>query len=271
MDEDRNDGMESTHQEGGATPPPPTGGEPTAEKPPNPFAALGGVVASPTKAFAGLGNAKWTWLILPLLILMLLGAGSHFLYSTRADMGTVMRRQLAKSSFASRMTDQQIEQAVERAEKASTAQKAIHAAIIAPVVILWLLFVSILYWLVFMAMGQTPRYLQTAQVIIWSQVPVMIKGAITCIVFGLTNPTHLVEQNPIASNLGNIIGMSHLPGWAYALLSNIDIFQFWMMALYIIGFSVVLKVEKKRVAYVIIGIFLVKVILTTGMGFFFMK
>jgi len=244
-------------------PAPAAGGEtPT----PGPLAAFGGVVASPTQTFGAMRGAKWHFAVWPLALLAILGALGSFIFMSRVDMEAFTRQQIKRSKFAAQMSAEQMDKAIEGSKDANPYTR---AALSVPGVAVWILLVTLIYWVAFLAMGQAFSYGQTLVVVSWAQVPNIIQSALACVVYLVKDPTSLDPMNPILSNPAVFIGQDALPGWLYALLSSADLFSIWLVALYIVGFSAAGKISRGQAATVVIAIFVLKVALKTAWAFFF--
>lgn len=258
--------MDETRESAPTEAPAPAAAAP-AEAPPSPLGAFVGVIASPTATFTAMRGAKWHLSLWPLLALALLAAVATVVFMQRVDMDTFMRNQLKHSKFASQMSEAQVEQVLEGARDASPWGR---AAMTAPITAVFILLVALVYWVCFLAMGYSVNYTQALLVASWAQVPKLIQTVLACGVFLARDPTDLDPQNPVLSNPGALMGQEALPAAAYALLSSLDLFAFWMMALYVIGFAAVGRMTKGQAAAVVIGIFLLKTALKAAWAFFFM-
>ncbi len=238
---------------------------PEAQAGPSPIAAFAGVVASPSSAFASMRESKWHFAIWPLAVLALLAGLATYLFMTRVDMEAFMRNQLKHSRFASQMSAEQTDQAIERAKSANPWTR---VAINVPGTAVFMLLVALVYWVTFLAMGNAMTYGQTLVVTSWAQVPQMINSLLASVVFMVRNPSELDPMNAVMSNPGALIGQESLAPWLYSLLSSLDIFAIWTVVLYVLGFAAVGKISKGQAATVVLAIFVLKIGLKVAWAFF---
>ncbi len=251
----------------GAPVPDPTG--PAAEPSgpiPSPWTAAAGVVASPTPAFAAMRGAKWHFALWPMALLGILGGLASFTFLSRVDMESFVRDQLQRSRFASQMSAEQMDKALESAKDVNPYTRALWSL---PASAILLLLASLVYWVGFLALGRALSYSQTLIVVSWAQVPKAIQAVLACIILAVKDPSSVDPMNPVLSNAGAILGQDALAGWQYALLSSLDLFALWTAVLCILGFAAAGKMRRSQAATVVIAVFAAKVLLWTAWAFFF--
>jgi hypothetical protein len=87
--------------------------------------------------------------------------------------------------------------------------------------------------------------------------PGVIKSIImTVIVATRSNVSALDIATLVRSNLAFLVGMKEHP-MAFVLLSSLDIFTVWLLALFIIGFAYVSKVSKAKSAAIVITLWII--------------
>lgn len=98
----------------------------------------------------------------------------------------------------------------------------------------------------------------------YAGLPMLIKFilAIIALFAGLNGDSFLIS-NPVGTNIGYYLS-TDTPRWLYTLASSMDIFTFWMLALLVIGCSIVGKIKKGSAATAVIGWWLLIVIVRTG-------
>ena len=264
MDEDAPETKQPTPEEAKAAEAAPV--PPEAIAPPSALAAFAGVVASPSATFDAMRGANWRFAIWPLAVLALLSGLATYLFMARVDMEAFMRNQLKHSRFASQMSAEQVDHAIESAKNASPWTR---VAINIPGTVVFMLLVALVYWVAFLAMGNSMTYGQTLVVASWAQVPNMIASVLACIVFMVRNPSELDPMNAVLSNPGALIGQDALSPWLYSLLSSLDVFAIWTVVLYVLGFAAASKISKGQAASVVLAIFVLKTGLKMAWAFFF--
>lgn len=237
----------------GSAPEPPAPEAPA----PGPLDVLPGVLFTPSATFARLGTARWIHLLLPLLALGLISALASFTFMKRVDMEEFTRDQLRHNRFASKMSEAQMEEAVQKSKDANPYTRSAITVFLTPV---WLLLVGLLYWGAFLAMGAELNYLKTMQVVAWAQVPYWINGLLACGIFFLKDPNEMDPMNPVFSNVAFFLSKEETPGWLMSLLGSADLFALWVVALYVLGFSALGKVSKGTAVGIVLAIFVAKVL-----------
>jgi hypothetical protein len=92
--------------------------------------------------------------------------------------------------------------------------------------------------------------------------PTIIKSIVTLVIIvakGGVIPAQAL-QTLVRSNLGFLVNYKTNP-MAFALLSSLDIFSLWFLALLIIGFSYVARVSKAKAAVTIISLWILTLLL----------
>jgi hypothetical protein len=247
-------------------PPEPTIPEPTPapapapaeEPPPGAFQALTGVLFAPSATFEKMGSVRWFHALTPLLVMGLLAALATFTFMKRVDMGEFTRDQLRHNRFASKMSDAQMEKAVQQAKDANPY---IRSALTIPGAVVVLILVSLLYWVAFLAMGGNLTFPKSLAVVAWAQVPYWVNSILAMGMYFLKNPNEMDPTNPVLSNPAAFLDPGSIPGWLNSLLSNFDLFGIWVLILYILGFSVLGRVSKGKAAAIVLCIFVLKVLI----------
>jgi hypothetical protein len=224
---------------------------------PGPFEVLPGILFAPSATFARLGSARWVHLLLPLLALGIISALASFTFIKRVDMEEFTRDQLRHNRFASKMSEAQMEEAIEKSKDTNPYTRSAITVALTPA---WLLLVGLLYWGAFLAMGAELNYLKAMVVVAWAQVPYWIAGILACGVFFLKDPNELDPMNPVFSNVAFFLSREETPGWLMSLLGSVDLFALWVVVLYILGFSVLGRISKGKAAGIVLAIFVAKVL-----------
>ncbi|MBI2839107.1 MAG: YIP1 family protein [Acidobacteria bacterium] len=239
---------------------------PPTERPIGAGGALIGVVDSPKVTFERIARAKsWSFLI-PYVVLLVLTAVSSWVFTKRADMEAFTRDQIQRSPFASRLTPEQIDEAAKQAAQRPPAYAVVTGT--AGIAIL-LVLVAVVFWLAMMAVGGSTGFLGAWRTVCWAQIPTILRTAVATAMMYVKDPTYMDMQNPVATNLGAILGRDALPAPLYSLLSSLDIVTFWMLWLYVLGLSAEGQVSKGRTSAVVFGLYGVVVIIGIGWSLFF--
>ena len=216
--------------------------------------------------FERIARAKsWSFLI-PYVVLLVLTAVSSWVFTKRADMEAFTRDQIQRSSFASHMTPEQIDEMVKQAAERPPAFAVVTGTAAIAII---LVIVAAVLWLAMMAVGGSTGFIGAWRSVCWAQIPKIVKTAVATVLMYVKDPTYMDMQNPVATNLGALLGREALPAPLYSLLSSLDILTFWMLWLYVLGLSAEGQVSKGRTSAVVFGLYGVVVLIGIGWSLFF--
>jgi len=219
-----------------------------------------GVIASPGDAMPRIAAAKsWNFLLL-IVLLIAIGLGAFATIMARGDMEGLLRDQMRRSPRAAEMSDEQIETAIAMQQKFMP----ITYVTIPVATLVSYLFIGFVFWLAFLAVGGSATFVGCWRMTVWGQVPGFIKGILAIIIMFVRDPTNMDLKNPIATNVAAFMGHDALPAAAYALLSHLDLFTFWMLWLLTLGMAAEAKIKKGTAGAVVIGLWLIPVAIHTA-------
>lgn len=237
-----------------------------SESPIGAGAALIGVVDSPKVTFERIARAKSWSFLLPFAVLLIVTGVSSWVFTKRADMEAFTRDQIQRSPFASRLTPQQIDDAAKQAAQRPPAFTVVMAVCVTAGI---LVFVAAVFWLAMMAVGGSTGFVGAWRTVSWAHIPSILKTVVATVLMFVKDPTYMDTQNPVATNLGAILGRDALAPPLYSLLSSLDIVTFWMLWLYVLGLSAEGQVTKGRTSTVVFGLYGVVVMIGIGWSLFF--
>jgi hypothetical protein len=108
--------------------------------------------------------------------------------------------------------------------------------------------------------GGEGTFKQAFSVTIYAWLPQVIKGiAMAIIVVARGEVDIALLNNVVMSNLGFLVDMKQQPV-LHALLSSLDIFSIWTIALFTIGFSYVSRLSKATSAAIVISLWAIVVV-----------
>jgi hypothetical protein len=231
-------------QDDALIPPPPAGApEPTA------FQRIIGVLFSPDATLASIAR-KPDW-VLPLVILLVMSLVVGVVVAQHVDFGAAAREAIEQNKNAS---PEQVERGVKMAAsigKVTTYLSPVLSAI-------GLLIIAGVLLLAFRLFGGDGDFKQAFSVTCYSSIPGVIKGVIMMIILvakgGMVPAQELATL--VRSNLGFLADYKANP-MAFAVLSSIDIFSIWFLALMVIGFAYLARVSRVKSAVIIISLWLV--------------
>jgi hypothetical protein len=208
---------------------------PEAPEKVNSFGRIIGVIFSPKATFESIVR-KPTWL-LPTILLSVVGVAFILAFGSRPGAWRAyMEQQFANSSRAQQMTAQQREQALEMQLKITPKVTPVIVPIAEFSVVL---IIAAIYWGVFsMGAGIKLNFKTALGITAHAWVPFILSGLLAIVVALLKDPSTLDLNNPLAADVG-----AYLPtGTSKALVAachSLDIFAFWVLALFAMGFSAV--------------------------------
>ena len=237
---------------------------PREAPPAGPDSALGrfvGVFVSPVRTFAAI--AKKPSFLLPLLLWTAMSFLLGQLVVSRMDWRKVIHDRVEQKGLT--MTDAEIEQQVERAQKWAWLFE------IFPVLVPVLVSVVVagVYWMACQAFGWELKFRQSYGVTVHAFLPgIVLSVAVLAMLWNkqTIDPDAVGEMLP--TNPGVLIS-AKTAKVLHALLSTLDLTSFWTMALLVLGFSAATGAPRGRMASLVIGLWGVYVLGKTGFAAIF--
>ena len=223
---------------------------------------LGNIFFDPGATFESL-QKKPRFLVVA-LIMVVMFVGFSVLLFQKVNFEEFMRQQIEKSPRTAQMTPEQKEQAVKM--QSGTVGKTI--AYVIPVVAVAVLF-SVgagLYLLGVMAMGGVMSYKQAISVWAYSSLPPAVLGTLVGVIVLLMKPADSIDlahpESITQTNLGVLA--SSTSGPVYALLSQMDLFQFYGLFLAALGLKKVGRISSGTAWTIVLAFFVIKVLGKVG-------
>lgn len=218
---------------------------PEAPAPISPAAALSGALIRPGETFRRIVEAPWTWVVFPLLVVAVLNVAASFAFTSRVDMRQLVRDQIQKSRFASQMSEEQIEEA---AERAAARPRWITAAFGAVGFVVLVLFLAALFWLVLLAFGKEITFQRSLLAVGYAFLPAVVSSLLFLLVLFLKDPNALDVNNPLATNVAAFLDREQTAKPLYALLKALDLFKFWILYLLSLGLAAAARCQASSAA-----------------------
>lgn len=232
---------------------------PTPEPEVNPFQRIVGVLTAPLRTFAEI--ARRPDILVPLILIVVIGYGATFAIMPRMDFDAMMDAQFEQ---AKKQNPNMSEEDFERMSKFGTAFAKGIGFVQPLLMIVWYVIIAGVLLLAFRMFGGEGTFKQAFSVTLYAWIPYVILAIITTIIVvvkGSFDP--ITAATLVKSNPAFLVDMKEQMV-LYSLLSQLDIFTFWVLALLIIGFSSVSKFSKAKAAAVVIPIWLVLVVIRLG-------
>jgi hypothetical protein len=197
------------------------------------------------------------WLV-PLLLIVLISAALNFVAAPRMDMESQLREQFEEQG----LSDQQIEEALERVE----AFQKFGAPITGISVAIILLALAALYMLISKLFGGEGTFRQYFGVTNYAWLPGLLKGAL--LVFLVVRAGSVTPQEMgtlLKSNPGFLADPEEQPV-LWAMLSSIDLFNFATLALMIFGYGRASRLGIRKMATIVIATYILWILIRVGMA-----
>ena len=225
------------------------------------LARIAGVLFSPTRTFE-LIRERPTWLV-ALVLLVGVGVLGGYLAADKLDWEEIARQQIEQSGR--QFSEDQIERQIDIVEGFGPKAMLFGPLIGAPLVYL---LIALLIWVLLKMLGADFPYKASLATTLHGLMPTVVSGL-------LSIPVVLSreELNSEVTRSGSVL-KSNLAAFApeetgnamLALLSSIDVFSFWSLALLTIGYGVVARVSRGKAAAAVVGLWAVYVLLKVGMA-----
>jgi len=217
---------------------------------------MGGVLFSPGKTFPYIAS-KPDWLV-PLVVIMVFSLLTVSLFTSRADMGTMVRAQLEPRLDRGEISEQDFERAVELATKAG--KYAAYGGIILGFPLI-LLAISGVFHLIFTLQTGKSTFRKVFSVTTYSFMPSVVSSIISTLLLlsrprgSLTSPQELVR-----SSVAAFLDPQTTSKFWYNLASSLEFFSVWILILLVFGYATISNLSKKKTAAVVITLWLVYII-----------
>lgn len=236
---------------------PPASSDPVAaaEKP-NPIARMIEVLTDPVGTMRSIA-AKPDFLV-AMVVITLLSIATIWLIMPKIDFAPEMRMQLEKAGLPSAQIESQLA-VMEKVQK-------FLMPVMAGFTPLWLAAVAGLLLLAFKMMGGEGTYHQAISVTTYAWIPFLIQGLIMAGLLLAGEPVWPSRLPAVVpSNLGFLVQPSENLA-LFTLLSLLDLFTFWVLALLGIGFSFVSRLSRAKSIGIVVVLWAITVLIRTGLA-----
>jgi hypothetical protein len=237
-----------------------------------PAGRLIGVLLSPGETFADI-NRKPTWLV-PIIIGIVVGLGTSLFFTWRVkpDYDRIVRNQIRQQTERSG-TQLSAEELEQRVTIGKTIAKFFPFALIVFVPIVYLVVSGVFALGLLLVQAQT-TFKKVLSVYTWTAASVSLVSLLVTVAVLMTRDTESMRTmdpkdygNLTATNLGALVtsGSSALK----SIAGSIDVFSIWTIVLLCIGFAAIAgsrKITKSRTATIVITVWVVYVLIKTGLS-----
>jgi len=215
---------------------------------------VGALLFEPRKLFEDLSR-KSSWLGV-FVIMSVVAIASSFALSSRMDRETYLRKAIQMNPITRNLPEEQIKVALSRPP--GILEKA--GAIFAPInLIIVFAIMAGVFLATFVLMGANITFKKSLAVTVWAMFPSSVILMLLGFLMIFIKDPDTLELSPasnVASNLGWLVTEQNLHPVLSSLLSSVDLFSFWTMALLSIGFSCIsdrkLTIRKSALAIVVL-------------------
>ena len=214
---------------------------------PNSLQRIIGVLIAPNETFASIVRQP-DWVV-PLVIILVISLIAGIVFAQRVDFASGMREAMEQNKNL--QPDQ-----IDRMVRISSGVAKVFAYCSPVLSAIILLIVAGALLLVFRLFGGEGDFRQAFSVTVYAWMPGIIKSIIITAIIAVRT----VSLNDLAilvrSNLAFLVTMKEHP-MLFTLLSSLDVFTFWLLALLVIGFSYVSKFSKSKSAAIVISLWVI--------------
>jgi len=204
-----------------------------------------GALFNPKPTFESIAQRP-SWL-LPMILLIIMGATVIGIFSQRVGWRAYMERQDATNSRLQKQMEQMTPEQREQMISNQTKFAPIVGYVIVSVggVIVWIIIAAVLMGLFNVTSGTQVGFSRSLAIVVHGWLPWLIHGLLSIMILFLKDPSTIDLQNLVASNPGAFLS-SDAPKWLSSGLGSLDIFTFWSLALMALGFS---AVNPKKISF----------------------
>jgi len=226
----------------------------------NSFERIVGVLFSPAETFADI--ARKPDFLIPLLLIVAIGYATTFLTLPHLDWdaATAQQAEAIKKSRPN-MTDSEVEQA----QKMTKAFISVTMYVAPLLAVLWYLIVALILFGAFRLMAGSGTFKQAFSATLYAWIPLVLFGIVLTIVVvaqGTADPTTM-GATAVKSNPAFLVDMKDQPV-LFTLLSAIDAFTIWTIALLITGFAALSKQSWAKSAAIVVSLWVVLILVRVG-------
>jgi hypothetical protein len=228
----------------------------------SPAGRIIGALVAPVKTFESLAQ-KPSW-VLALVVTLLCAIGVSAVVVNHTDFAGSIRQQMEKQATRSgqSLSAEEMDSRVAMGQKFATV-----AALAGPPI--WIplsfLLMAVVFWLGLRMLGGEFRYSLSFAVCLHALLPSLLLGLLT-IPVALGRSTITVDElrRGIVTSSAAAFAPDGASPMVVALLSSLDLFSFWSLALLVIGYRAASKARAGAVAGVVIGIWILYVLGKVG-------
>jgi hypothetical protein len=229
--------------------------------------AIAGIFASPGETFRRLKERPVMLVIVPILIVMAISAAGSFLFLNKVDMKELVRNQLRQSRFAAQMSQQQMDEVIEKAASRPRWINGVIGTVATPVTMVVL---AGIFWLLLLAFGTEITFKGSFRAVGWSFLPMAVAGLLFMVVTSVKDASALVDpQTLLLTNPAAFFEQGTLAKPLMVFLGALDVFKIWVVVLLGIGLSVEARMKASKAILAVGGMYLLWTLIRVGLAAIF--
>ncbi|HVT03496.1 MAG TPA: Yip1 family protein [Thermoanaerobaculia bacterium] len=228
----------------------------------NSFQRMAGAIFAPVSTFAEIARLP-DWVI-PIVLFTIILVVSSFVVAPHFDMESTLRHQLE----AQHQSPEKTERAIELANKVKSFVP-YFSLITSPLSFVVVAAVLLIAFKLFAGEGTFPQYLS---VVLYGWIPMLLQGIISTAIVSTRGMIGQEEMMSIVRSNPGFLVDPHSAAIPFALLSSIDVFTIWTLALLTIGCAFVARISRGKsaaivgVLWVVVVVFKVTMAAIRGLG-----
>jgi len=234
---------------------------PAALPPVNHFGRIVGVFFSPKETFTDIARRP-SW-VLPVVLLTILGLCVAYLMNQKIDWESYIRTQAEKNPRFAQLSEEQKQQQL--APQAKFSPYVAYAIGGTGTILASLILAGIYLGAFNLFSGAGLRFNQSLGIVTHGFMPGFLAAIVIIAILMLRPPGESTPENMLPSHLGTFLS-SDAPSWQLSLLSSFELFWFWEILMFSIGFSAAnpKKITVGKAAGIILGIWAIYLVVKVG-------
>lgn len=237
----------------------PPGNPPPPEKPKNVFERIAGVLFAPAETFQDI--ARRPDILGPLLFILIISYVTTAMIVPKIDFSTMLEQQTEQMRKRNPNLD---EEQVAQMERITMAGAKVMSWVLPMLMVAWYALMAAALMFAFRLMGGEGTFKQAFSVTLYAWMPMVLLSILTAIiVFARGTFDPVTAATLVKSNPAFLVDMKEQP-ILFTLLSSLDVFTIWMLALLSIGFSTMAKVSRMKAAAIVLSLWVATIVVKLG-------
>lgn len=227
--------------------------------PKNAFQRIAGVFFAPVETFADI--ARKPDILVPLLVILVIGYVTTFMVMPHFDFDAMIAQQ---AEMVKKQNPNVSDGDIAQMGKFTIAFAKVMGYVSPILVLIGYMIIALVVWGACRLMGGAGDFKQAFSATLYAHFPRVVLGIIMAVVVkarGSVDPAAIATV--VKSNPAFLVDMKEQPV-LFALLSSIELFQIWTIALLIIGFAALTKLSRAKTAAIIISLWVISVVVKVG-------